>query len=266
LTLREVIVRPDGSASLEPLIAVRELHKQFGGDKVLDGVSLFVPSGQSVVVMGASGAGKSVFLKHLVQLLKPDHGEVWMLGKRIDQLTGEALNAVRLSVGYLFQGGALFDSMRVYENLSFLLERHSPLSKPERDTHIRKALAWVNLEHTADQYPAELSGGQRTRIALARSVVLQPQIMLYDEPTTGLDPVSVRRVSGLIRRLQAEQGVTSITITHDQLCTEIVADKVYFLDRGRFVAHGTLDEVRQSKHPSVQSFFGFSNHASNDSV
>ncbi len=240
----------------EVVIDIRDLHRGFGNRRVLQGVNLRVKRGRSVVVLGGSGTGKSVLIKHIVKLLTPDRGEVWVLGKRVDLLEGDELDRLRLSIGYLFQSGALFDSMTIYENMDFILERHTSLSREERKSRIIETLRWVNLEHTVYQYPAELSGGQRKRAALARAIILEPSVMLYDEPTTGLDPISVRTVSYLIRRLQRERGVTSIAITHDLLCARIITDEAHFLYGGKLVAHGTLDEVRKSNHPAVREFFG----------
>lgn len=239
-----------------PVIHIKDLRKTLGGMPVLQGITFGVEKGQSVVVMGGSGAGKSVMLKHLVQLHRPDAGEVWVLGKRMDTLRGDALDRARLDIGFLFQGGALFDSMTVFENLAFLLERHTMLDAAARAARIEESLAWVELAHTQAKYPAELSGGQKTRIALARATVLQPKVMLYDEPTTGLDPISVRGVAGLIRRLQRERGITSITITHDRLCAELIADQVHFLHEGRLVAGGTMGAVQSDPHPAIRAFFG----------
>lgn len=239
-----------------PMIDLRDVHKSFGAKHVLRGVSLQVARGTTAVVMGGSGSGKSVLIKHIVKLLTPERGEVWVKGERVDQLTGDALDRVRLSIGYLFQGGALFDSMTVYENLSFILERHAELTAAERRERIEETLDWVNLIDKAPQYPAELSGGQKKRIGLARAIILEPQILLYDEPTTGLDPISVRVVSDLIVRLRDERGITSVAITHDLLCAEIIADKAYFLHEGTFIAGGTLDDLRQARHPVLQEFFG----------
>lgn len=240
----------------EVVVALRDVHKRFGKREVLRGVSLDVTEGTSAVVMGGSGTGKSVLLKHIVRLLVPDRGAVWVFGQRVDQLEGEALDRLRLSIGYLFQGGALFDSMTVYENLDFLLERHTTFSRAERRDRILETLDWVGLRHTAAQYPAELSGGQRKRIALARAIILEPKLLLYDEPTTGLDPVSVRTVSNLIVRLRDERGITSIAITHDLLCAEIIADRAHFLHEGRILMSGTLDELRRADHPVLRNFFG----------
>lgn len=251
--------RPDATEpapSHEAFIALQDVHKAFGRKRVLRGVDLEIERGTSAVVMGGSGSGKSVLIKHIVQLLKPDRGAVWVKGERMDLLEDDALDQMRLSIGYLFQGGALFDSMTVYDNLYFFLDRHTALTAAECEDRIRETLAWVNLEATAPQYPAELSGGQKKRIGLARSIILQPEIMLYDEPTTGLDPVSVRTVSDLIVRLRDERGITSIAITHDLLCAEIIADRAHFLFEGEIVAGGTLDDLRQSDHPELRNFFG----------
>lgn len=237
-------------------IIVKDLHKAFGDRKILRGVSVNAERGSTVAVMGGSGTGKSVLLKHLVGLIEPDAGEIWVQGMRVDQLSRPDLNALRLRIGYLFQGGALFDSMTVEKNLDFVLRRHSQLSRQERIEQILEAIAWVNLPDAAKQYPAELSGGQKKRIALARAIILRPDILLCDEPTTGLDPASVRTVSNLIMRLKAERGITTIAITHDLLCAEIIADYAVFLYRGRALAEGTLGEFRSSEHPELRAFFG----------
>lgn len=240
----------------DTIIELRDLHKSFGDLDVLNGASLAVEEGTSAVVMGGSGAGKSVLLKHVVKLLTPDYGEPWVKGQRVDQMTGDALDDLRLSIGYLFQGGALFDSMSVEENMSFFLNRHSDLSKGEREDRIEETLGWVNLADTAPKYPAELSGGQKKRIGLARAIILQPEILLYDEPTTGLDPVSVRSVSELIVRLRDERGISSVAITHDLLCAEIIADRAHFIYEGEILESGSLDELKHSDHPVLRNFFG----------
>ena len=237
-------------------IQINNLHKAFGERKILQGVSVGVRRGSTLAVMGGSGTGKSVLLKHMVGLMEPDSGEVWVQGKQVDQLDQSSLNALRLRIGYLFQGGALFDSMTVAENLDFVLRRHSSMSASERTEQIQEAIAWVNLPHAAMQYPAELSGGQKKRIALARAIILSPDILLCDEPTTGLDPVSVRTVSNLIMRLKAERGITTVAITHDLLCAEIIADHAAFLYQGKTLAEGTLGELRAIQHPQLREFFG----------
>ncbi len=237
------------------VVELRDVHKSFGPKHILRGVDLAVPRGTSAVVLGGSGTGKSVLTKHVVGLLKPDRGEVWVLGERVDLMTDDQLDRKRTHVGYLFQGGALFDSMTVYENMRFFLDRLTTLSLDEKDDLIQESLDDVNLPDKGPQYPAELSGGQKKRIGLARTLVLRPDIILYDEPTTGLDPVSVRVVSELIAKLRDERGISSIAITHDLLAAEIITDAAHFLHEGRIVASGALDEVRRADHPAVQEFF-----------
>lgn len=205
--------------------------------------------------MGGSGSGKSVLIKHIVRLLTPTRGEVWVKGKQVDLLGTQELDELRLQTGYLFQSGALFDSMTVYENLDFILDRHTDMSIAERKDRIEETLDWVNLQHTTSQYPASLSGGQKKRIGLARSIILEPELMLYDEPTTGLDPVSVRTVSELIVRLRDERGITSIAITHDLLCAEIITDQAHFLYEGSILESGPLEQLKSSAHPVLRNFF-----------
>lgn len=242
--------------SQQSIIAMHGVRKSFGSLEVLKGIDFEVEEGVSSVIMGGSGSGKSVLIKHIVGLLRPDAGEVWVKGSRVDKLDGDALDDVRLSIGYLFQSGALFDSMNVFENLEFFLERHTSDTRSEREDRIMDYLEMVDLPDKRNHLPAELSGGQRKRIALARALVLGPDIMLYDEPTTGLDPISVRSVSELIVRLREDLGVTSVAITHDLLCAEIIADDVHFLYEGSILASGTLDDVRRKKEPALQEFFG----------
>ena len=237
-------------------IAIRNLHKAFGPLKVLRGVSLDVARGTCMAVMGGSGSGKSVLIKHVVGLLKPDEGTIEVLGNRVDRLSGPPLDELRLRIGFLFQGGALFDSMTVHENLDFILERHSGVNEAERKDRITEALEWVDLPTKGSSYPASLSGGQRKRIALARAIMLRPEILLCDEPTTGLDPVSVRRVSDLMVRLRERMGTTIVSITHDLLCAEITADRATFLYQGSMIGQGTLSELKTAADPVLRNFFG----------
>ena len=255
-TAQQSAVRDGNPPPENTIIELRDVYKGFGDLQVLTGVSMSVERGNSVVVMGGSGTGKSVLLKQIVQLLRPDAGEVWVKGNRMDKLGGDELDKVRLSIGYLFQGGALFDSMTVYENLDFILGRHSDLSKGERKDRIEETLDWVNLQETAPKFPAELSGGQKKRIGLARAIILEPAIMLYDEPTTGLDPISVRTVANLIVRLRDERGITSVSITHDLLCADMITDKAHFLYNGELVESGSMEDLRSSDHPELRNFFG----------
>ena len=237
------------------VVDMRNVYKSFGEKHILKGVNLAVERGTSAVVLGGSGTGKSVLTKHVVGLLSPDRGEVWVLGDRLDLMDQEQLDHKRVRLGYLFQGGALFDSMTVYENMRFFLDRHTTLTKSEKDDLIMDSLENVNLPGTRDQFPAELSGGQKKRIGLARTLILRPDIILYDEPTTGLDPVSVRVVSDLIVKLRDDRGISSIAITHDLLAAEIITDRAHFLLDGQIAASGSLAEVRRSEVPEVQEFF-----------
>lgn len=256
---KDVSTEPITGGSTPPsdsvIVALRDVHKAFGELRVLRGVSMEVERGTSAVVLGGSGTGKSVLIKHIVGLLEPDKGEVWVEGQRVDLLHGDALDKQRLSIGYLFQGGALFDSMTVYENMRFYLDRHTKWSKDEKDDAIMELLEAVNMPDKGPQYPSELSGGQKKRIGLARALILKPEIILYDEPTTGLDPVSVRVVSDLILKLRDERNISSIAITHDLLAAAIITDHAHFLAEGKIVASGSLEEVRHSEHPLVREFF-----------
>ncbi len=253
--MTEINPNPDVSAD-GTVIELKDVHKSFGAKHVLTGVTLKVPKGVTAVVMGGSGSGKSVLIKHVVRLLEPDRGEIYVNGKLVNEMEGDELDRLRLNIGYLFQGGALFDSMTVFENMDFILRRHSKLSRKERSDRIIETLEWIHLAHTAPQYPAELSGGQKKRVALARAIILEPAILLYDEPTTGLDPVSVRVVSDLITRLRDERGITSVAITHDLLCAEIIADLAFFLQDGRIVERGSLQDLERSDHQALRNFFG----------
>ena len=237
------------------VVDLRDVYKGFGPKKILKGINLAVERGTSAVVLGGSGTGKSVLTKHVVGLLQPDKGEVWVLGERLDLMTPEQRDRKRTRLGYLFQGGALFDSMTVYGNMRFFLDRLTTLTLEEKDDLIMESLEDVNLPQTRDQYPAELSGGQKKRIGLARTLILRPDIILYDEPTTGLDPVSVRVVSELIVKLRDTRGISSISITHDLLAAEIITDRAHFILDGQIVEAGTLDEVRRSDHPVLKEFF-----------
>jgi phospholipid/cholesterol/gamma-HCH transport system ATP-binding protein len=236
------------------LIELKNLHKRFGRLVVLDGVSLTIPEGQSIVIIGASGTGKSVLLKHIVGLLKPDQGEVWFDGERIDTMGERQLDVVRTQIGFLFQMGALFDSFNVEENIAFPLREHSIKSATEIDRIVSEKLAMVGLPDTRKKMPAELSGGQRKRIALARAIALSPRVILYDEPTTGLDPIRSDVINELILKLKRELAVTSITVTHDMQSAFKVGDRIVMLHRGKVIFDGTPDQMKESKEPRVYHF------------
>src|SRR5215211_4647236 len=236
------------------LIELRDVSKRFGRLVVLNGVSLSIEEGQSLVVIGASGSGKSVMLKHIVGLLEPDEGEVWYDGRRIDDLSEKQLIPIRREFGFLFQMGALFDSLTVEENIAFPLVEHTN-KKPDEISHIvDEKLAMVGLPDTRKKMPAELSGGQRKRIGLARAIALNPRVILYDEPTTGLDPIRSDVINELILKLKHELNVTSIVVTHDMNSAFKVADRIVMLHEGKLIFDGTPDEIRASEEPIVQRF------------
>lgn len=240
----------------EEVIVVHNLYKSFGSQQVLMDFSISLHSGENVVVLGKSGSGKSVLIKCIIGLLKPDSGIIEVLGENIPEMSEEALDAVRMKIGFLFQSNALYDSMTVRENLEFPLRRHSlRASQEEVDQLVKNALEDVKLVHTIDMMPAELSGGMRKRIALARTLILKPAIILYDEPTTGLDPITSREIIGLIKEVQHKYHAASIVISHDMNCVRMVADRVVMLIEGRNYAEGTYDELLQTSDPAIKAFF-----------
>ncbi len=227
----------------------------FGSNRVLRGVDLAVNRGETMVIMGPSGTGKSVLLQLIVGLLRPDAGRIIVDGDDVTQFTIERQwNRVRRKVGFLFQGGALYDSMTVLDNVEFALRDHSSLPEQRIRKHALECLQMVGLEAVVDRMPADLSGGMQKRVALARTVAMDPEIILYDEPTTGLDPVRSRSISLLIRRLQEELKVTSMVVTHDMGCVFTVADRAAMLYEGRIIEAGTVDEIRASTDPYVRQF------------
>jgi len=236
------------------LIQLKHLSKRFGRLVVLNDVSLDIEGGQCLVVIGASGTGKSVLLKHLVGLLKPDSGEVWFDGLRIDELPERELMKVRQRFGFLFQMGALFDSLTVGENLAFPLREHTNKSQDEIAEIVEEKLGLVGLPGSAKKMPGELSGGQRKRVALARAIVMDPEVILYDEPTTGLDPIRSDVINELIIKLQHELKVTSVVVTHDMTSAFKVADRIVMLHEGKIVADGTPEEFRTTQDPIVHRF------------
>lgn len=244
----------DGPAGVVPTLCVRDLHKAFGATKVLTGLSLSAQPGTTTVVLGPSGSGKSVLLRLIVGLLPLDKGEVWLEGTRIDSLSDRELDAYRVQIGFLFQLSALFDSMTVAENLAFPMIEHAKSTKAQRRERIEEVLRLVDMAGSEQRYPAQLSGGQQRRIALARAIMLRPRIVLYDEPTTGLDPVRSRGIGLLINKLKREVGVTGIVVTHDLQLAQTVADQVVLLLDGQVRVAGTLDEVHSSKDPEVIGF------------
>ena len=239
-------------------ISIQGLYKSFGPLDVLKGVDLDVYTGENVVVLGKSGTGKSVLIKILVGLLKPDKGIVNVLGKQIDQLTQKELDALRLHIGFSFQSSALYDSMNVRQNLEFPLTMNiKNLSKKEIDESVEEVLDAVGLIDKMYQMPSDLSGGQRKRIGIARTLILKPQIMLYDEPTSGLDPITCYEINELINEVQVKYNTTSIIITHDLTCAKETADRVAMLLDGVFVRTGSFEEVFEDQDERIQSFYKY---------
>lgn len=240
----------------EPVIVVEHLYKSFGTNKVLQDFNLTVHANENVVVLGKSGSGKSVLIKCIIGLLKPDRGRIVVFGKNIPELAEEELDEIRVRIGFLFQGNALYDSMTVRENLEFPLRRHRlQQTQAEVDSMVMEALNNVGLPHTVDMMPAELSGGMLKRVALARTMILQPDIILYDEPTTGLDPVTAREIDRLIVELQQKFKTASIIITHDMDCVKNTADHVALLLDGQVYVEGTYNDLESSGDPQVRQFF-----------
>jgi len=235
------------------MIAFRDVHKAFKEKKVLQGFSLEVPDGQTTVVIGYSGSGKSVALKHVVGLLDPDRGEVEVDGRIVHQLDRQGLVELRSAIGFVFQFAALFDSMSVRENLELGLKRRD-MSEREMDDRVRESLALVDLEGVQDRYPAELSGGMRKRVGIARAVALRPRYILYDEPTTGLDPVTAAVINELMVRTRERLGVTGIVVTHDMQSAYTVGDRIAMLYQGTIRQVGTVDQIQRTHDPIVRQF------------
>lgn len=244
-------------AANNTIIQVKGLYKSFGANNVvLKGVDLIVKKGETLVVLGKSGSGKSVAIKCMVALLKPDKGTIELFDTEITSLKGDALNEIRLRVGFLFQNSALYDSMTVRQNLEFPLRRHfKKLTEDEVDATVTDVLQSVGLEEAIDKMPSELSGGMRKRIGLARTLILKPEIMLYDEPTTGLDTITSREISELILEVQKKYKTTSVIITHDMACAKLTGDRLVILKEGVIAAEGSYDELENSSDPWVRSFF-----------
>ncbi len=236
------------------LIRLCDIHKRFGQLVVLDGVDLNIESGQSLVIIGASGSGKSVMLKHIVGLLKPDRGEVWFENRRIDTLPERKLVDIRTRFGFLFQMGALFDSMNVGENIAFPLVEHTRKSTAEIQSIVQKTLEMISLPGIEGKMPGELSGGQKKRVALARAIAMDPQVILYDEPTTGLDPIRSDVINELIIKLKRELQVTSIIVTHDMQSAFKIADRIVMLHEGKLIFDGSPAEIRTTDNETVRRF------------
>lgn len=237
------------------MVEISELHKSFNSNIVLDGVSFTVDEAENMIVFGRSGTGKSVLLKCMIRLMEPDSGSVFIQGKNVLNLDLKELNQLRKNVGFLFQGAALYDSMSVRENLEFPLIRNFEMDKKEINERVHFVLEAVSLLEAIDKMPAELSGGMKKRIGLARSIITKPKLMFYDEPTTGLDPITSKEISALITELQHALKMTSIVVTHDLLCAKIIADRAIILEDGKVVKEGSIDDLTTSSDPLLKNFF-----------
>jgi phospholipid/cholesterol/gamma-HCH transport system ATP-binding protein len=237
-----------------PVIEVKDLWKSFGDLQVLRGVDLFVTDGETMVVLGPSGCGKSVLLKHIIGLLKPDRGRIIVNGLDITGLESHELEALRTRYGMVFQGAALFDSMTVGENVGLPLYEHKGIRGAELADMVESKLRMVGLEGVSQKWPSEISGGMKKRVALARAIALDPDIILYDEPTTGLDPIMAEQINALIRSLQREVNATSIVVTHDLHSARFTGDKIALMHEGRIEFVGTMDQLQASDNEAVRNF------------
>ncbi|MCK0146825.1 ATP-binding cassette domain-containing protein [Arenibacter sp. F26102] len=239
------------------VIEIKDLYKSFGDNHVLNGFNMTLLEGENLVVMGKSGSGKSVMIKCLVGLEKPDSGTVKVLGKEINTLDQQTLDELRSDIGFLFQGSALYDSMTVRENLEFPMRRHKEKLGVVADTEplVQEALENVGLAHTMDLMPVELSGGMKRRVALARTLILKPKVILYDEPTSGLDPITSKEIIELMRSIQKKYGTSSLIITHDVDCARVISERMILLVDGINYAEGTYSQLSQSTDSKVEAFF-----------
>jgi phospholipid/cholesterol/gamma-HCH transport system ATP-binding protein len=238
------------------VLVIQNLYKSFGDNHVLIDFNLELKKGESVVVLGKSGSGKSVLIKCIIGLLKPDKGSIEILGKNVQSMSEAELDQVRARVGFLFQSNALYDSMTVRENLEFPLRRHwIKLSHDEENEMLKEALTDVGLVHTIDMMPAELSGGMRKRIALARTLILKPEIILYDEPTTGLDPITAKEIINLMKEIQEKYNTSSLIISHDMNCVRMASNSVVVLIEGKCYAKDSYEKLTKYMDPKVKQFF-----------
>jgi len=243
------------SAAAGGFVVFEGVCKSFGAQRVLEGLDLHILEGETMVVLGPSGIGKSVLLRHVIGLMRPDSGHVWVDGEDVTEMREKQLRSVRRKVGMLFQGGALFDSLSVGDNVAFPLREHHPDWDEERVlARVARVMELVDLPGVEEKMPSALSGGMRKRVALARSIAIQPKGILYDEPTTGLDPVTARTINDLIRGLQRRLGVTAIVVTHDIDSAFYVADRVAYMHDGRMAFVGTPEEAERSRDPHLSAF------------
>jgi phospholipid/cholesterol/gamma-HCH transport system ATP-binding protein len=246
------------SDSKDAVISISKLYKSFGENHVLQGIDLELYRGENLVVLGRSGTGKSVLIKIIVGLLKPDSGIVKVFGKEVDKLDKKELMELRLKVGFLFQHSALYDSMTIRENLEFPLVRNKRnISRQEIDESVKDVLEAVGLSNTINRLPSELSGGQQKRIGLARTLIMKPEIIFYDEPTTGLDPLTSGEINDLINEVQEKYKTSSIIITHDLTCAKDTGDRIFMMMNGKFIRQGDFDEVFDTSDERIRGFFEY---------
>ncbi|OHB58301.1 MAG: hypothetical protein A2Y07_04120 [Planctomycetes bacterium GWF2_50_10] len=237
------------------IIVTKDLTKVFNGKAVLEKLSIAIEKGKTTVIIGPSGCGKTVFIKHLIALLRPTAGEIFFKGQRIDNLHERDLGKIRMQMGFLFQGGALFDSATVYENILFPVRQHTNISdRRQLDEIVKSKLAVVGLDGYQSYYPANLSGGQKKRVALARAIALNPEVVFYDEPTTGLDPVRSDVINELILKLKKELGITSIAVTHDMTSAYKISDRIVMLHKGKILADGDAEYIKNHPNDTVRQF------------
>jgi phospholipid/cholesterol/gamma-HCH transport system ATP-binding protein len=240
----------------QPIIAIENLYKSFGKNDILKGINLKLNKGENLVILGRSGSGKSVTIKCIVGLVEADKGSIKISGKEITNLKYDELNNLRVKIGFMFQNGALYDSMSIRQNLKFTLKHHTrDLPDEAIEPEIIQALENVGLQESIDKMPAELSGGMQKRIALARALIIKPEIILYDEPTSGLDTITSREISELILDVQKKYKTSSLIITHDMACAKITGNRILILKEGEIIAEGTYSELEKSKDEFVRSFF-----------
>jgi phospholipid/cholesterol/gamma-HCH transport system ATP-binding protein len=252
----EIIENAKSDLYEKNVLVIEHLHKAFGNNHVLVDFNMVLGKGENLVVLGKSGCGKSVLIKCIIGLLKPDRGKIEMFGRDVPELGQEELDKLRVKVGFLFQSNALYDSMTVRENLEFPLRRlWIKYSRKLVNDLVMETLGDVGLTHTVDMMPAELSGGMRKRIALARTLILKPEIILYDEPTTGLDPITGKEIIELMLTIQKKYNAASVIISHDMNCVKMASDRVIILLDGKCYANGTIDELRKVMDPKVKQFF-----------
>ena len=250
--------RQDDHKKKELIMSIRDVYKSFEDNHVLNGVDLDLYKEENIVVMGRSGSGKSVLIKIIIGLMKPDKGVVKVFGQEVHKLNKQELIALRLKIGFLFQHNALYDSMAVRENLEFPLIRNvRDISQKEIDKAVNDVLDAVGLVETANQLPSELSGGQQKRIAVARALILKPELILYDEPTAGLDPITSVEINELIKEVKVRYKTSSIIITHDLTCAKQAGDKIFMLVDGKFVKHGDFEEVFETDDERIKGFYDY---------